>query len=63
MHFKRELVGRFDMNSTIQAVNKAIADKMEETGYTNVLTRYLDKNGRETLKFHEAQSIYISVEE
>lgn len=63
MHFKRELVGRFDMGSTIQAVNKAIADKMEETGYKNVLTRYLDKNGRETFKFHEAQSIYISVEE
>lgn len=63
MHFKRELVGRFDKNSAIQSVNKAIADKMEETGYTNVLTRYLDKSGRETLKFHEAQSIYISVEE
>lgn len=63
MEFKREFVGKFETDNTVQAVNKAIAKKMEETGYTNVLTRYLDKSGRETLKFHEAQSIYISVEE
>ena len=63
MHFKREFVGRFEKDNTVQAVNKAIAKKIEETGYTNVLTNYVDKEGHETSKFHEAQSIYISVEE
>lgn len=63
MNFKRELVGRFDTDSTIQAINKAIKDKMKETGYTNVLTHYVDEYGYKTSEFHKARSIYISVEE
>lgn len=63
MEFKRDFVGKFETDNTVQAVNKAIAKKMEETGYTNVLTRYVDKDGYETFDFHKANSIYISVEE
>lgn len=63
MHFKRELVGRFEPNNTVQVVNKLITRKMEETGYVNVLTRYIDEEGNETFDLHKAQSIYVSVGE
>lgn len=62
MKFNREFVGRFKQDDNIQVVNKAIAKKMEETGYTNILTRYVDKDGHETFDLHKANSIYISVE-